>query len=103
VPVTAERSYLPQNGPVPVGQVLVKEAWVPEPMKDKGEAPKAKEKAGLFIMFKLDPETPDTDEGWVYGTVTADGRTVTSAGRVGSCMGCHKKAPHDRLFGLPKE
>jgi hypothetical protein len=99
VPADGERGYLPQSGPVPVGQVLVKEAWVPE----QGEPPKAKEKAGLFIMFKLDPGTPDTDEGWVYGTVTADGKTVTSAGRVGSCMACHKKAPHDRLFGLPKE
>jgi hypothetical protein len=60
----------------------------------------AREKAGLFVMFKVDPGTPDTDEGWVYGTVTADGREVTSAGRVGSCLGCHQQAPHDRLFGL---
>jgi hypothetical protein len=61
----------------------------------------AREKSALFIMFKLDPQTPGTDEGWVYGTVTADGRKVTSAGRVESCMGCHKDAPHDRLFGNP--
>jgi hypothetical protein len=54
-------------------------------------------------MFKLDPKTPGTDEGWVYGTVSADGKQVTSAGRVESCMRCHQKAPHDRLFGLPKE
>jgi hypothetical protein len=60
----------------------------------------AKEKAGLFIMYKVDPRTPGTDEGWVYGTVTADGKTVTAAGRIASCMGCHKDAPHDRLFGL---
>ena len=63
----------------------------------------AAEKAGLFIMYKLDPRTPDTDAGWVYGTVTADGKQVTSAGRVASCMACHQKAPHDRQFGLPKE
>jgi hypothetical protein len=63
----------------------------------------SKEKAGLFVMFKLDPKTPGTDQGWVYGTVSADGKTVGSVGRVANCMGCHEKAPHDRLFGLPKE
>jgi hypothetical protein len=61
----------------------------------------AAEKAALFVMFKLDPRTPGTDAGWVYGTLTADGRQVTSAGKVESCMGCHQTAPHDRLFGLP--
>jgi hypothetical protein len=55
--------------------------------------------AGLFIMMKLDPATPDTDHGWVYGTVAADRVTVTSAGRVASCMGCHESAGFDRLFG----
>jgi hypothetical protein len=35
----------------------------------------------------------------VYGTVAADG-TVTGAGRIASCMGCHADAPHERLFGL---
>ena len=54
-------------------------------------------------MFKLDPQTPDTDEGWVYGTVTPDGKKVTSAGKVESCMKCHQRAPHDRLFGLPTD
>ncbi len=117
----------------PVGQVVVKEAWVPEEVRD-GERPagpgdmrrklkvrrggqwveeevafdpyvrrdsqlyRAKEKAGLFILFKADPEAPGTDEGWVYGTVTPDGKQVTSAGRVESCMSCHRDAPHDRLF-----
>jgi hypothetical protein len=60
----------------------------------------AKAKLGLFIMLKLDPQTPGTDDGWVYGTVTADGKEVLSVGRVESCMGCHKDAPHDRLFGV---
>jgi hypothetical protein len=53
----------------------------------------------LFIMLKLDPQTPGTDEGWVYGTVSADGKTVTAAGRIASCMECHRTQP-DRLFGL---
>ena len=28
---------------------------------------------------------------------------VTSAGRVESCMRCHEKAPHGRLFGMKGE
>lgn len=62
----------------------------------------ATEPAGLFIMFKLDPTTPETDEGWVYATVSPDGQ-VTSGGRVASCMGCHEtSATHERLFGVSK-
>jgi len=59
-------------------------------------------KSGLYIMFNTGSKTADTDDGWVYGTVTADGKTVTSAGRVQSCMECHVNAPHGRLFGLSK-
>lgn len=61
---------------------------------------KAHDKAGLYIMLQVDPKTEGTDEGWVYGTLTPDGKTVTSAGRVESCMKCHQDAPHGRLFGL---
>jgi hypothetical protein len=61
----------------------------------------AKEKGPLFVMFKVGPRTPGTDEGWVYGTATADGKRVTSAGWVESCMKCRQEAPHDRLFGPP--
>jgi cytochrome P460 len=62
---------------------------------------KAGKQADLFIMLKLDPKTQNTDDGWVYGTVTPDGKTVTSAGKVASCMKCHADAKADRLFGLP--
>jgi hypothetical protein len=55
----------------------------------------------LFIMLKLDPNATNTDDGWVYGTVTPDAKTVTSAGKVASCMKCHVDAKTDRLFGLP--
>jgi hypothetical protein len=128
-------SYTLKGQPSPVGQVVVKESWVPEEVKDEGTPLKpltrkvqvrsgdrlveqedsflpytrkdghlyhAKEKGPLFVMFKTEPGTPSTDEGWVYGTVTADGKAVTSAGRVESCMKCHQDAPHDRLFGLPE-
>jgi hypothetical protein len=125
----------------PVGQVIVKETWVPEQVKDvkleflagsknptfsckredgstvsqevkdgflpyaqKGDRSYyAAKKGPLFIMMKLEPAAPGTDIGWVYGVVSADGKEVQGAGRIASCMGCHKDAPHDRLFGPPKE
>jgi hypothetical protein len=130
----------PEKGQ-PVGQVIVKQSWVPEEIAHKGqggdpvrqkakEAAKGKDagsgatdkddsffpyarksgkvykasrQAELFIMYKLDPSTKDTDRGWVYGTVSADGKKVTAAGRLESCMKCHQKAAHDRVFGLPKQ
>ena len=54
---------------------------------------------GLFVMHKLAADTPDTDQGWVYGTVDRDG-VVTAAGRIASCMRCHEGAAADRRFGL---
>ncbi len=107
---------IPENG---VGQVVVKESWIPREATAKeaeqakkgllrGSAPiawkdekayLAEKQADLFVMFKLDPKTPGTDAGWVYGTVTPDGKTVTSAGMVESCIKCHRDAKQDRLFG----
>jgi hypothetical protein len=86
------------------GDTLVEQedSFLPYARKD-GHLYHAKEKGPLFVMFKLDPATPGTDEGWVYGTVTADGKTVTGVGKIESCMKCHQDAPHDRLFGLPEE
>ncbi len=69
--------------------------------KKDGVLYRATEPAGLFIMFKVDPATPDTDEGWVYATVSPAGQ-LTSSGRVSACMGCHEtSATHERLFGVP--
>ncbi len=68
-----------------------------------GKLYRAGEKSTLFIMVKVSPGTPGTDDGWVYGTVTADGKQVTSAGMVQNCMACHQGAPHDRLFGLARK
>lgn len=111
-------AYLGRNGKTPavVGQVVVKEAWEVEEvpaattydanqspvryLRENGRLFHAQKKSGMFIMYRLDPATPDTDNGWVYGTVAPDGQTVTSAGRVGSCMGCHQQAPNGRLFGI---
>jgi len=63
---------------------------------------KAEGQASLFVMIKQSPETPGTDQGWVYATVNREG-TVTSSGRVSSCMQCHTRAGEDRLFGRPKK
>jgi hypothetical protein len=61
------------------------------------------EQAELFVMAKLGAaDLPGTDAGWIYGTLTPDGQTLTSAGRVQRCMDCHEAAPHERLFGLQK-
>jgi hypothetical protein len=126
-------SYAMRGGTSPVGQVVVKESWMPEEVspetpltpltrkvkarvgdrlveqedsflpyaRQDGKLYHAKKKGPLFVMFKVDPQTPGTDEGWVYGTV-AGGKEVTSAGRVESCMKCHQDAPHDRLFGVAR-
>jgi hypothetical protein len=77
------------------------ETFLPFARKD-GKLYHSDSKSGLFIMLKMDPKTPNTDDGWVYGTVSADAKTVTSSGRVQSCMGCHQDAPRGRLFGLKK-
>jgi hypothetical protein len=57
--------------------------------------------AGLFIMYRDAPGTPDTDDGWTYATVSPASE-VTASGRIDSCVACHVVAPHGRLFGVPK-
>ena len=74
----------------PVGQCLVKQSWLADSGAD----------AGLYIMMKLPPGTPGTDAGWVYGVATSDGRHITSAGALRSCMSCHSRAPRDRMIEL---
>jgi len=49
-------------------------------------------KTGLFIMLKQ-------GGAWAYATVSPDGARVLQSGRIESCMGCHRKATHDSLFG----
>jgi hypothetical protein len=105
-------------------QIIVKESWIPEEVRGPDAVPspparrrgenfhpfatrdgktyKAAKKGDLYIMMKLDPKTPGTDNGWVYGTVSADAKTVTSAGKVASCIQCHETKA-ERLFGLGGE
>jgi hypothetical protein len=84
-------------GEQPPGQVIVKESW--ESAGGEGEL-RVGEKRELFVMLKTSAEDVDSDAGWVYGTLTPDGATVTSVGRINSCMGCHRDAPKDRIFGV---
>src|SRR4029079_8649046 len=100
-----------------IGQVIVKESWVADEITvaqgdtlDGADRAQLVHKEGkwylpgrqadLFIMTKLNTSGRGTDDGWIYGTVTSDGETVTSAGRVESCMNCHQTGTVDRLFGL---
>ncbi len=120
-----------EKAELPIGFTVVKESWKAVPgsapkqsdnpsnsigdpnafappapvnwVEEGGEVLLVGEKADLFIMTKVGPaDTPGTDAGWIYGTVTADGKTVTSAGTIEQCMGCHEAATHERLFGLQK-
>lgn len=106
-------------------QALVKESFTPVETAKLATDCKAKERpqlgpvlldgkpfsacepAGLFVMARVGA-VDGADDGWVYGTARADasapfGYAITSAGRVASCMHCHEKAPHGRLFGLPAD
>ena len=118
--------YVREGGaPQPEGQILVKESWVPREVpqaeadkamtaawecrtrngawipyaRKDGRAYRATERAGLFIMVKTGGPESEADQGWIYGTVSPEGK-VTSAGRVASCMSCHQDAKGDRIFGI---
>jgi hypothetical protein len=110
----------------PVGQVFVKQSWkavevepsaVPREqtghsfetrehpeqyLVEGGKAWKTGEAAELYVMYKMDPATKDTDQGWVYATLEPDGSKVIQIGRIASCMGCHEKAEYDRVMGQPR-
>lgn len=114
---------------IPVGFMIVKQSWTavpskqqppPEPIDDmmemsvdtpapitwvehEGQRLETGEQAELFVMAKVGAhDMPGTDAGWIYGTLDAEGKIVTSAGLVQRCMDCHDAASHERLFGLQK-
>lgn len=95
-------AYMRLNRP-DAPQTIVKESWT---MKKSHSPDREKvnpdQLYALFIMMKLEGTPAGTDDGWVYGTVSPDGKSVTASGKVQSCMGCHQEAPHGRLFGLKK-
>ncbi len=118
-----DREGYAKKGTQAPGQVLVKESFAAERVEGQQPSPltvggqgigdgdhfhpyvvrdgstyRAGARMGLYVMVKK-PGAAGNDAGWVYGTLAADG-TVTSAGRVASCIGCHRDAPGDRLFGV---
>ena len=92
--------------PAPVGLTLIKEAHhVLEGIGAHGPTgTRIVRRPGaiseLFIMSKVaDQDEAGTDAGWIYGVATPDGQ-IYANGLIESCIGCHEKADHDRLFGL---
>ena len=104
-----------------VGQIVVKEAWHPQrldPAKglhlihSQSQRPISAEiggvryetgaRAGLFAMLKVDPATPNTDEGWIYATYPPGSTEPSEFGRIASCMECHVREGQGRLFGLKR-
>jgi hypothetical protein len=78
------------------GQWVVKESFRTDRDGHAGE------RAGLFIMLRLDfcGSAPDySDCGWVYATATPEGE-IKQAGKIASCAACHGLAEHERLFGI---
>src|SRR5262249_6212382 len=43
------------------------DSFTPYARDKDGQVYRTTRKADLFIMFKVNPSTPDTDGGWVYG------------------------------------
>jgi len=118
----AQKSFMPAPevaGLTDIKQVVVKEAFVPVetatprpmpwaggglmPAEHKGKTYEPGDALGIYVVFQPNKASADTDDGWVYGTVSADLTTVTSSGKVASCMGCHQKVPRGRLFGLAEK
>lgn len=79
---------------LPAGFAVVKQAWTPS--KDTTQP---QDLFGLFMMLKVGPAVSDSDDGWIYAMVSPDGSVVHEAGRIESCMSCHRDAKHGRLFG----
>jgi hypothetical protein len=88
----------PKDKTQPVGQVIVKEAWIPAATSTP-ERPVAGERGPLYIMMKTGD--PAGDEGWIYATTSPDRKTLTASGKIASCMECHQTKTRDRIFGLP--
>ncbi len=105
------RSYTGDRQQKSGDQVIVKESWmavedertIPSVRGADGKHYTAGARGPLFVMFQIDLKDSRADDGWIYGTTTPDGKTITGIGRLMNCMGCHEKAPHGRLFGLPND
>lgn len=118
--------YRTGTDPSPTGQTLVKQSFTAEPVaadavphlpnpgpfgrtipaeyrRDGDQTCRTGEPRELFVMHKYPPDTPDTDQGWVYAVLSPDGTRVLAAGALQTCMKCHTEATTDRLFGMYRE
>lgn len=89
----------PPGMPQPVTQALVKESFVAEEVEVESGRKyfETGAKSALFVMLRGEGE--GSHRGWVYGTLTPDGKEVTAAGAIQSCIKCHDEAPQS-LFGV---
>lgn len=91
----------------PLGQTLVKQSFearqeLTSPPSDDTIAHLTRGKqTEFFVMFKADPSDKRTDNGWVYGVVSADLSRTIASGRLATCMACHTDR-ETRLFGMRK-
>lgn len=110
LPESLARASDPLVARTDVRQVLVKESFAPKPLGNgvggryvpakKGDAYFGTgDPLGLYVMVQLAADTPDTDAGWIYATVSPTGE-VTAAGSLDACRDCHAKEA-DRVFGMP--
>lgn len=110
-------NYFETQKQATIGQVLVKESWTSKPSNPDarnlrqhasanrinprtyidGKKVEIAKRKSLFVMIKQAPDTPGTDEGWVYGIIKPETKEILASGRVGSCMACHQE-PIDRMF-----
>ncbi len=95
--------------PQPEGQTLVKATWHSKEIQNPAENQRVLKvndsvylqpttPSEYFIMFKSNNTLYATDEGWIYGIVSEDGKEVINKGLIKSCMSCHDASKHDRML-----
>lgn len=53
----------------------------------------------FFVLYKSNAKAYKTDNGWMYGVVSGDGKRVISKGLLANCMGCHSQSKTDCMLG----
>ena len=123
----AYQSTIEEDMPAPVGLILLKETHTSIQLENKSKPPEEFNATGLsnttvehvdahlqdsvlvpgkitdlFFMAKVgDDSILQTDNGWLYGGMDLNGK-ITTLTSTGNCFECHRIAPHDRLFGIPR-
>ena len=99
VNAAAHEAIVKTEGKMPPGAIIIKENYLPD-----------KNIASITVMYKIEGFDPDAfDWFWVrfapsgkVMTEEKDGKTVTLAGKVASCIECHgKQTSNDYIFTSP--